>query len=236
VGGTIDTPEGLGEVFAAIDGLPEAPALVVIDTQSRWQAGDESSTRDGAAYVRAVDGIRDRYACLVLNVHHTTKADATQARGSGTYRGAADCMFRVAKIPKGNATTLVLTCDKVKDWEAPAPLAWNLEKLTLDGWTDEDGEPVETAYLVETEPPREAPAAGRKAVLVPPADIVRIALEYPHASHGELVEIVADRLNTSTRTARRRVAELVGLGVLEEQEGPGKAKTFRVGAGHVPKN
>ena len=192
-GGQIDTEEGLGEVFAAIDALPEAPALVVIDTQSRWQEGDESSTKDGAKYVRAVDAIRDRYGCLVLNVHHTGKADGAQERGSGTYRGAADCMFRVSKTKQDGHTVLTVHCMKSKDWEAPAPLAWTLQGLTLDGWNDEEGEPVTTAYLVETEPPR-ATTAGRKATDVPPEIVQQIVREYPNHSQNELARIITERL------------------------------------------
>ncbi|MDT9272727.1 MAG: AAA family ATPase, partial [Limnospira sp. PMC 1234.20] len=179
-GGSIDTPEGLTEVFAALDALPVPPGVVFIDTQSRWQVGDESSTRDGAAFIRALDAIRDRYACLVVVVAHTPVADPERMRGSSTFRGAADAQFLVRKTLSKGKNVVTMTCKKSKDVEEAPALAWELKQITLNGFETEDGEAVTSCWLSPTEAAADT-HAGRPAKDIPYEIAVTVVKEYPGA-------------------------------------------------------
>jgi hypothetical protein len=214
-GGNLDTAEGLTDVFEALDALPEPPSVVIVDTQSRWQVGDESSTRDGAAFVRALDAIRDKYDCLVIVVHHTLKSDPATIRGSGTFRGAADAMYLVRKTVTKGKTIVQMDCYKMKEAEEPPPLAWELVQLELDGFVTEDGEPVTSCWLSPTEV--DSVSSGRPAKDIPVEIAVAIVKEYPGASQNELSEFLAERASeimdkkVSKDTAKRLLQKLASL-------------------------
>ena len=215
-GGSIDTPEGIAEVFAALDALPESPAVVFVDTQSRWQTGDESSTRDGAAFVRALDAIRDRYNCLVVVVAHTPVSDPDRMRGSSTFRGAAEAQFLVRKSTSKGETVVTMTCKKAKDEADTPPLAWEVKQIELDGFETEDGDPVTSCWLSPTEAAPDV-HAGRPASDIPPDIAVAVVKEYPGASQNQLSDFLAERATeimdrkVSKDTARRLLEKLATL-------------------------
>ncbi len=223
-GGSIDTPEGIAEVFAALDALPGRPAIVIVDTQSRWQAGDESSTRDGAAFVRALDSIRDRYDCLVVVVHHTTKADPSTIRGSGTFRGASDVMYRISKTIEKGKTIIRMDCAKMKEAKEPEPLAWELVQIELTGFETEDGEPVTSCWLSPVEIGEDV-HAGRPATDIPPEIAVAIVKEYPGASQNELAEFLAER---ATETLKLKVGKTKAMLLLKKLADMEPARLIRI--------
>lgn len=229
-GGSLSA-DGLGDVFQAIDALPESPVLIIIDTQSRWQAGNENSSEDGAAYVNAVDALRDRYACYVQSVHHTGKDIARGSRGWSGYLGAADAEAAVTAIDVEGVKHITLKCTKIKEGSEPPPLHWELVSTVLDGWRDVDGDPVQSAYLVEEDEPPKA-SGGRNRKDVPPDEIKRLVNEYPHSGKRELSGIMADRFKVSEKTAKTRLNELEGLGVLIPHSGPGGRVTYTIGESH----
>ncbi len=226
-GGTIDTLEGMEEVIAAVESVGESPVMIVIDTQARWMAGNESDTRDGGAYVRAVDALKDRFKCCVLTVHHTGKQGGDM-RGSSAYRGAADVEMKITSQEKDESKTICLSVTKMKDGREPPPLFWELREMELQGWIDEDGDPISSAYLVQTDAP---PDAGGRPKMIGPDDVKRVVMEYPHAGKNELSRLLAERCKTSTRTAGLRIDEQKGLGVLIEHTDRQK-KTFTLAPGH----
>jgi hypothetical protein len=223
--------EGLQDVFDAID-CSAPPVLIVIDTQARWQVGNENGTEDGSAYVRAVDALRDRYKCLVNSVHHTGKNAEAGMRGSTTYAGAADVAIEVTKKKIEDVPFFQIKTTKVKDGAEGSILNWSLQTCPLEGWLDIDGEQVHSAYVVEVD---EMPNAtdGRPKIDIPPEDIKRLVLEYPFAGKAEMLGFMKDRFKVSSDTARRRFDELVGLGVLVDHPGGrGKKTTYTIGEGH----
>lgn len=86
------------------------PVMIVIDTFARCFDGEENSSRDVGAFMRACDSLRDELHCAVVIVHHTTKGGATE-RGSSAMRGAADVMIEISD----DEGMIKIACSKMKD-------------------------------------------------------------------------------------------------------------------------
>lgn len=119
-------------MLSAIDGLIAehgVPALLVVDTLARnFGPGDENSNRDMSLFVAVLDGIRSRYGCSVLVVHHSGHADAGRGRGASALRAAVDAEFAVKREgPSG----LVLCCTKMKDATKPADIPFVIESVQI---------------------------------------------------------------------------------------------------------
>lgn len=103
--------------------LPEAPALIAIDTMARTMiGGDENAARDVGLFIAAVDELCAGSNAARLIVHHTGK-NGEDERGSSALRGAADVMH--ALRPDGGG--LRLECVKSKDAEPYHPWRLRLE-------------------------------------------------------------------------------------------------------------
>ncbi|UYM14754.1 AAA family ATPase [Endozoicomonas euniceicola] len=146
----IGEPEGLVELFDNIDYCFDgvAPNLVVIDTVARcFGSGDENSTRDMNAFVKAVDKIKKKYGCTVLLVHHTGHGTQERGRGSSVLIGALDSEY---KIKKSEDSIVTLSCTKMKDGVEPKPM--NFEFATVDlGVIDKKGRMITSAVLLQTD-------------------------------------------------------------------------------------
>jgi hypothetical protein len=101
----------LASLILLIKRLRPVPVLVVVDTVARCLDGDENSTRDMNAYVRAADRIREETGAFVLHLHHTPKKDPLSERGSGALKAASDVVLRVAR----SQGAIILSCQKAKD-------------------------------------------------------------------------------------------------------------------------
>lgn len=118
----------LAELFAAIEKKcgSDLPRLVIFDTHARVMSGlDENSVQDTSKTIEFYDAIRRRYSCAALIVHHSGK-DGAQERGSSALRGACETVLR---MDKDGAGSNVLRCEKMKDAEAPRPIAFGTIKV-----------------------------------------------------------------------------------------------------------
>lgn len=124
----------------------QRPALIVIDTLARNLGGaDENSAKDMSAFIANLDGyLRAKWRATVLVVHHSGHADKSRARGSTALKGALDAEY---SLTKDNAGVVRFEATKMKDAEQPAPIAFTMEPVTLDGVFDEDGVPVNSVAL-----------------------------------------------------------------------------------------
>jgi phage/plasmid primase-like uncharacterized protein/KaiC/GvpD/RAD55 family RecA-like ATPase len=143
----LNTEEGYNQVEEQISELPEPPALIVVDTLHRFLNGDENSAQDAKTMLDACGGLMERFGCSVLLVHHTGVSDESQhrARGSSAWRGALDIEISVKPTDHG----MNLIQRKSKDSEQSEPVNLELKSIPIDGWIDEDGEPVTSAVIVE---------------------------------------------------------------------------------------
>jgi len=114
----LNDPIALAELCIALDQLPSAPTLLIIDTLARSASGlDENSSQDMTRYISIVDSLRERYGCAVVPIHHAGW-NAAHERGSTVIGDAADWIM---KISKNDEDVVTCTTEKVKDDEQPAP-------------------------------------------------------------------------------------------------------------------
>jgi hypothetical protein len=84
----------------AIESDAGAPmGFLVVDTQSRTMGGDENSTKDGAAYAKAIEAIRQATEATLWIIAHTGHSEEAQDRppGSSALLGAYDTFYRHKK-------------------------------------------------------------------------------------------------------------------------------------------
>jgi 5S rRNA maturation endonuclease (ribonuclease M5) len=117
-------------------------ACIIIDTWARNMVGDENSTQDTSAAIRAVDELRMKNDCTALIIHHSGQAESDRARGSSALRAALDVEYKVSISDE----IVTLTNTKMKDGEPPDPLMFCFDHIDL-GVEDEDGEIIFSAAL-----------------------------------------------------------------------------------------
>lgn len=110
-------------------------ALIVIDTlaQHMPSGSDENTTKDMSIFLRNIERLKDSYErAVVMIIHHSGHNTSDRARGSSSLKAALD--FEI----KCDSWKLVFS--KMKDAEAPNPLAFRLNSLSL-------GNDVASAYV-----------------------------------------------------------------------------------------
>lgn len=127
--------EDTGALIALLRAIEKASGhkieLVVIDTLARAiSGGDESSSKDMGAVIKAVDYIRAALDCHGMLIHHPGLAAPDRGRGSSNVFGAVDTEMVV--------TNKVLKFTKQRDGEKGDPIRFSL-KLVRIGVDDEGG-------------------------------------------------------------------------------------------------
>jgi len=122
------------------------PVMIVIDTLSRnFGGGDENSTRDMNAFISNLDLYIKGEATVVL-VHHSGHAAKERARGSSVLNGAVDVEYCISR----NENIITMSNTKAKEFDPPKSLSFEMTPQELD-WQDEDGEPIQSIVLEETD-------------------------------------------------------------------------------------
>jgi hypothetical protein len=153
--------------------------------------------------------ILQRYGCTVMLVHHTGNSENAQhrARGSSAWRAALDVEISV-QVVNG---VRVLEQTKNKDAQAAKPKAFELEPVTIDGWQDDDGNPVTSAIASPVEPPTKKQPVSKleehkkllsKAWFATGAEVVEGA---PYVSRSGLLHHLIEGEGKSAQTAETYV-------------------------------
>jgi hypothetical protein len=116
-------------MMAALD-IPDLE-LIVIDTLHRSMIGDENSAQDMGKLIRNVEHLRQLTEAAVLMIHHTSKADATNIRGSSALPGAASTMLQLVRPGMGD--NLTLSCSKQKESAEFEPIHLRFSVVELGG-------------------------------------------------------------------------------------------------------
>jgi phage/plasmid primase-like uncharacterized protein len=155
----LNEPTALRATIANLHTLPVRPELIIVDTLHRFLVGDENSAETARTMLDACAMLQREFAATVILVHHTGVAEEAQrrARGSSAWKGALDIEISVA--PGSGDRPITVSQLKAKDAEPAQPLHFALSQVTIDGWQDEDGEPVTSCVLEAAD----APAPRRKA-------------------------------------------------------------------------
>ena len=150
----LNTPTGYLKVVEQIRTLPTPPAIIVVDTLHRFLAGDENSAQDAKTMLDSCNSLMGEFHCSVILVHHTGVSEEAQhrARGSSAWRGALD--IEISVIPGKDDFPMTLVQRKSKDAELAQPVHVELVQVTIPGWTDEDGQPVTSAVVAQTQAPQ----------------------------------------------------------------------------------
>lgn len=154
----LNKPEGYIKVAEQLRTLPATPKLVVVDTLHRFLDGDENSPLDTKTMIDACNRIMNEFDCSVILVHHTGVSEEAQhrARGSSAWRGALD--IEVSVVPAKDGSPMQIIQRKSKDAEMATTVFVALQSVQIPGWVDEDGEPVTSAVVVQSEAPQEKTA------------------------------------------------------------------------------
>jgi hypothetical protein len=159
----LDTHEGYERVADSIRRKGIAPRLIVVDTLHRFLSGDENSSQDARRMLDACARLMTEFGCAIILVHHTGVSDEAQhrARGSSAWRGALE--IEISVVPGKPGEPIQIVQRKAKDSELVAPVAVELLRVTIEGWLDEDGEPVTSAVTVRSDSvTKEKPKADSK--------------------------------------------------------------------------
>ena len=151
----LNTPEGYMKVVEAIRALPEVPKVIVVDTLHRFLSGDENSAQDAKTMIDACAALMREFNCSIILVHHTGVSDEAQhrARGSSAWKGALE--IEISVVPAKGDAPIQIVQRKSKDAEEAKTVYAVLELVQINGWVDEDGEPVSSAVICQTDAPPE---------------------------------------------------------------------------------
>ena len=156
----LNTPEGYQKVAESIRALDATPRTIVVDTLHRFLNGDENSAQDAKTMLDACAALMAEFNCTVILVHHTGVSDESQhrARGSSAWKGALD--IEVSVVPPKNDGAIAIVQRKSKDSEMAETIHADLETVAINGWKDEDGDPVTSAVLIKGSEPAKAKSDG----------------------------------------------------------------------------
>jgi phage/plasmid primase-like uncharacterized protein len=157
----LNTPAGYLQVVEQVRGLPENPAIIVVDTLHRFLAGDENSAQDAKTMLDACNSLMNEFNCSVILVHHTGVAEEAQhrARGSSAWRGALD--IEISIVPGKDDQPMQIVQRKSKDAEMAQTVFVELQQVTIPGWYDEDNQPVTSAIIVQSQAPTSSKKDGK---------------------------------------------------------------------------
>jgi KaiC/GvpD/RAD55 family RecA-like ATPase len=121
-------------------------SVVVLDTFAQvTPGGNENAGEDIGKALAHCKGLNRALSCVVILVHHSGKDATKGARGWSGLRAAADAEFEVMRLPNGR----VLRTSKQKDGDDES--MWGFDLDVVDIGVDEDGDPVTSCVIKETE-------------------------------------------------------------------------------------
>lgn len=115
------------------------PTLIVVDTKSQTDEGEENSSTDTAHYFRQLGlWFRSLWACAVVVIHHSGHSATERPRGSSAILGNVDFMFGVFRDEKEMLATM--ECARQKDGDLFEPVNFSMSVQPVA--KDEDGETI----------------------------------------------------------------------------------------------
>lgn len=166
----------IAENFKIVDQVPKLPddtadfaraiqsisglRWVILDTLQRTFTRDPNN--EMRLYVNSMDAINRAVKGLSTTVvHHTGHAEGSRERGGSELRASMDVSIQVLQRSDG---VRGVESRKAKEAEEFPPMSFNLESVTLDGWQDDDGQPVTSAVLKHLEDHQQAQQPRRGKV------------------------------------------------------------------------
>jgi hypothetical protein len=186
----LNAEEEMAGLQQAIEEAGIRPALVIVDTFSKFSAGlDENSNQEVAEYLSKLTvGVRERYCSTVLLVAHSGHGDAKRPRGASALMANPDAEYIVQR-PDVQAMAVTVTRERFKDTASMSPLGYEAVEVDL-GRIDRYGEAVKSLVMKSTD----VIVATKR--IEPAGKVQRIILEAlrsrQRASESPLVWTMAD--------------------------------------------
>ena len=151
------------------------PKVIAIDTLNRFFSGNENKADEIGGFLGALSELQAETHALIILIHHTGVSEEAQnrARGSSAIRGAVDIEIHV----ENENGCITLTQTKQRDAEIQDPIHLRLVSREIEGWFDEDGEPVKSAVL-------ESLKEEEKRTIEATAEISVLMSAWLHSGHG----------------------------------------------------
>lgn len=216
----LNTPAGYQRVLDHIRGLINKPSIIVVDTLHRFLSGDENSAQDTKTMLDACAALMREFGCSVVLVHHTGVSNEAQhrARGSSAWRGALD--IEISIMPATDTKPMEIHQRKSKDAELAQPLYARLQQVSINGWLDEDNNPVNSAILIQDEKPAETKKESpynhwrkvfEKAWWDNGAELIN---DKPYLTRSALLDYMIGQLEMSEKTAQKLLKPSVKEGMI----------------------
>jgi hypothetical protein len=147
----LNAEEEMAGLQQAIEEAGIRPALVIVDTFSKFSAGlDENSNQEVAEYLSKLTvGIRERYCSTVLLVAHSGHGDAKRPRGASALMANPDAEYIVQR-PDIQGMAVTVTRERFKDTASMSPLGYEAVEVDL-GRIDRYGEAVKSLVMKSTD-------------------------------------------------------------------------------------
>jgi hypothetical protein len=180
--------EALREAFEA---LPQKPAVVAVDTFSKFSAGiDENDNSEVAAYLSVLsEHIREAFDATVLLVAHSGHSDAKRPRGASALMANPDAEYIVERLSQ-EAMTVTVSRERFKDGSALPPLAYEARVVDL-GRRDQYGDPVTSLALHSADMPavRTRPGKNQEKAVGALKEWVRTNASATHISSIDIAAV-----------------------------------------------
>lgn len=204
---------------AALESLPEAPVLIVVDTLHKYfLSGNENSNEDMGRFTGHIDLVRGNAAVMV--VHHSGHDHPDRPRGASSLPCDVGALYQVERKDSQNVTKL--TPKKMKDAILPPPLYLQVKVVELP-FMEEDGTTATTVVLEDSE---DQAATQVEQFYKDFPDLVRgerknylpKLLEKIHDNPAADQRKLADSIGISQSTVNRTIQALTATGYIKDDK------------------
>lgn len=139
---SLSEEDGLTKLFNKVDSgkIPFTPDLIVFDTLNCFFSEDENSaTEVGKFKMSRILPLQARYKCSIIFIHHTSKIDEREIRGSTALKGLSDFTILVGKENESSENIKVAVSKNRIGKDGIFEIC-KIKEIELTDWqSDEDG-------------------------------------------------------------------------------------------------
>ena len=151
----------LPDLVSAIEVAGVVPGVIVLDTLAQTLGASDENGAGMTAFLANANRLAQRFACLVLVVHHVGLGDDKRMRGHSSLAGGVDAAILCERLNGSLEATLTLL--KLKNDASDVRFKVHLSRIVLGH--DEDREEISTLIVEGVEEVQNVPSApAEKAI------------------------------------------------------------------------